>query len=106
MNRATTILFCSCFAAASVLLFAQEQGNDPRQSSVLSMLKEGQTVMLAEVAGRYEITILKGVRAGHKVLDVQRDFIAMEDVSGITQIVIPIYAVSSIKTIKLVAKSP
>lgn len=59
MNRGTTILFCSCFAAASVLLFAQEQGNDPRQSSVLSMLKEGQTVMLTKV----EITKLEGVLA-------------------------------------------
>ena len=54
MNRAITILFCSCFAAASVLLFAQEQGNDPGRSSVLSMLKKGQTVMLTEVAGKYE----------------------------------------------------
>jgi hypothetical protein len=106
MNRVTSILFCSCFAAASVLLFAQEQGNDPGRSSVLSMLKEGQTVMLTEVAGKYEITILKGVQAGHKVIEVQSDFIAVEDVSGTTQTVIPIYAVSSIKTIKLVANSP
>jgi hypothetical protein len=70
------------------------------------MLKEGQTVMLTEVAGKYEITILKGVQAGHKVIEVQSDFIAVEDVSGTTQTVIPIYAVSSIKTIRLVANSP
>jgi hypothetical protein len=106
MNRGTTILFCSCFVAASVLLSAHEQSNDPKQSSVLSALKKGQTVMLTEVVGRYEITMLKGVQASHKVLDVQSDFIVLEDVSGITQIVIPIYAVSSIKMIKLVAKSP
>ena len=106
MNRGTTILFCFCFAAASVLSFAHEHGNDQRQSSVLSMLKEGQAVILVEVAGKYQITIQTGLQAGHKVLEVQGDFIALEDVSGITQIVILIYAISSIKTIKLVAKSP
>lgn len=106
MNRGTTILFCACFAPASVLIFAQVHGNDPRQSSVLSMLKKGQTVRLTEVACRYEITILKGAQAGHKVLEVKRVFIAVEGVPGTTQSVIPIYAVSSIKTIKLIAKSP
>lgn len=50
--------------------------------------------------------MLKGVQAGHKVLDVQNDFLVLEDASGITQIVIPIYAINSIKTIKLAAKSP
>jgi hypothetical protein len=106
MNRGTTILFCSCFAVASVLLSAHEQSNDPKQSSVLSALKKGQTVMLTDVVGRHEITILKGVQAGHRVLEVQNDFLVLEDASGITQIVIPIHAINSIKTIKLVAKSP
>jgi len=62
--------------------------------------------MLTETAGRYEITVLKGIQAGHKILEVKSEFIAVEDISGTTQTVIPIYSVASIKTIKLVAKSP
>lgn len=74
-----------------------------KQPNVLSALKEGQPVSIKEVSGRYDITTLEGVSGvqGHKVLTIGSDYLVVQDISGITEIHIPVYSIKAIIRVKL-----
>jgi hypothetical protein len=60
-------------------------------------------VNLMDVASGYEIGIFtKGPNMlGHKVMEVGTDYVVVEDISGIKELRIPIYAIKSVSTTKL-----
>jgi hypothetical protein len=96
MTRFTfAVLLCATLAVACLSLEAS--GQEKGRKSFLSVLKEGQAVVLKEAAGRYELTLTEG---GHKVIEVGPDYVVVDDLAGVTETRIPIYSIKSITRIK------
>lgn len=89
------VLLCATLGLACLAPAAcgQEKG----RKSFLSVLKEGQAVVLKESAGRYELTLMEG---GHKVIEVGPDYVVVEDLAGVTETRISVYSIKSITRIK------
>ncbi len=90
------VLLCATLALAC--LSPEANGQEKGRKGFLSVLKEGQAVVLKEAGGRYEITLMEG---GHKVIEVGPDYIVAEDISGVTETRIPIFSIKSIARIKV-----
>jgi hypothetical protein len=86
-----------CATLVLVCLSPEANGQEKGRKSFLSVLKEGQSVVLKESAGRYEITLMEG---GHKVFEVGPDYVLVEDLAGVTETRIPICSIKSITRIK------
>lgn len=73
------------------------------EKSFLSVLKEGQSVSLKEVSGRYQISTFDGFPGAqsHKVLEVASDHIVVQDISGVAETHIPVFSITSIVRMKL-----
>ncbi len=87
-----------CATLALVCLSPVANGQDKGRKGFLSVLKEGQGIVLKEAAGRYEITLMEG---GHKVIEVGPDYVVVEDIAGVTETRIPIFSIKSIARIKV-----
>ena len=87
-----------CATLALSCLSPEASGQEKGRKGFLSMLKEGQGVVLKEAAGRFEITLMEG---GHKVIEVGPDYVVVEDIAGITETRIPIFSIKSIARIKV-----
>jgi hypothetical protein len=83
---------------ATLALSPAANGQDKGRKGFLSVLKEGQGIVLKEAAGRYDITLMEG---GHKVIEVGPDYVVVEDVAGVTETRIPIFSIKSITRIKV-----
>jgi hypothetical protein len=90
---AVLLLATLAFACLSPEASGQEKG----RKSFLSVLKEGQGIVLKESAGRYEFTLMEG---GHKIIEVGPDFVVVEDLPGVTETRIPVFSIKSIARIK------
>ena len=90
------VLFCAALALAC--LSPAANGQEKGRKGFLSVLKEGQAIVVKEVAGRYEITLMEG---GHKVIEVGPDYVVVEDIAGVTETRIPIFSIKSIARIKV-----
>ncbi|MFM7151484.1 MAG: hypothetical protein ACKO23_16785 [Gemmataceae bacterium] len=77
-------------------------GPGPNQS-FLSPLKKDSIVMMKEMNGRYEFTILKKMFGGHRVTEVGADWVVVQDAAGISEYRIPIYSIKSIVKMNLPA---
>jgi len=77
------------------------QGQEKARKNFLSALKEGQSVVLKENGGRYEITVMKDVRLGHTIIEVGPDYIVVEDAAKVSEIRIPVYSIKAITRIKV-----
>ena len=89
--------------------FVSFNGGDGEDAkpNFLSSLKEGTPVTLKEVAGQFEISTFdddRMGRLGHKITTVGTDFIAVEDITGITETRIPVYSIKSFVTVKVPKK--
>lgn len=93
-NRIRALVVSTFLLVSTMDLTAQEKG-------FLSILKVGQSVGLKEASGRYEVTIFDGIPQGYKVIQVGQDFVVVEDVSGITELHIPIYSIKCITKLKV-----
>jgi hypothetical protein len=73
------------------------------KEGVLSVLKPGMPVGLTDSGNSYEIQLFnKGPELlGYKVIEVAADYLVLEDVSGIKELRIPIYAIKSVVTTKI-----
>ncbi len=80
---------------------ATSYSEDKPKKNFLSALKEGQTIVLKENAGRYDITVMKDVRLGHTVIEVGSDYVVVEDVAKVTETRIPVYSIKAIVKIKV-----
>lgn len=87
----------------ALVLFASLGFAPGPKTGVLSVLKPGMPVNLMDVGGGYEIGIFtKGPEMlGYKVMEVGSDYVVVEDISGIKELRIPIYAIKSVSTTKL-----
>lgn len=96
-----TLRFLSVLAVLFVVIPATSNAQDKPRKGFLSALKEGQTIVLKENSGRYEITVMKDVRLGHTVIEVGPDFIVVEDVAKVTETRISVYSIMAIVKIKV-----
>ncbi len=79
---------------------ATGQGEDKPSKGFLSALKEGQSVSVKEVAGRYDITMMTDMRLGHTVKEIGNDYLVVEDAAGLTETRIPVFSIKSIVKLK------
>lgn len=86
-----------CATLALACLSPAANGQEKGRKSFLSVLKEGQGIVLKEAAGRYELTLTEG---GHKVIEVGPDYVVVEDLAGVTETRIPVYSIKGITRIK------
>lgn len=93
------VMLCATLAVACLSPVAS--GQEKSRKGFLSVLKEGQAVVLKEAAGRYEITLMEG---GHKVIEIGPDYVVVEDIAGVTETRIPVYSIKSIARIKVSRK--
>lgn len=100
MTRPLIALFVSAFLAVS-LSTATGHGQEQARKGFLSVLKEGQSVSVKELGGRFEITVLKDVKLGHKVIEVGSDYVVVEDAAGVTETRIPVYSIKAVVRLKL-----
>ena len=87
-----------CATLALACLSPAANGQEKGRKGFLSVLKEGQAVVVKEVSGRYEITLMEG---GHKVIEVGPDYVVVEDLAGVIDTRIPVYSIKSITRIKV-----
>jgi hypothetical protein len=90
-----------CATVALACLSPVASGQEKARKGFLSVLKEGQGVVLKEAGGRYEITLMEG---GHKVIEVGPDYVVVEDIAGVTETRISVYSIKSIARIKVARK--
>jgi len=105
MHRTLIILLLLVIAATGTFTVTA-QAPVEQQSTFLSALKEGQSVSLREVSGRYEITTVAGVVGvqGHKVTEIGNDFIVVQDIAGVTESRISIFSIKAIVRLKVPRK--
>lgn len=102
MNRGQIgVILAFVIAFGLVTATATTSGQDKPRKTFLSPLKEGQTVVVKEVAGRYEITLIKDVRLTHTVKEVGADYVVFEDALGTTETRVPIYSIKAIIKVKI-----
>lgn len=95
MNRLQIVVFIAFLG-----FLAPSHAEEKPAKGFLSVLKEGQIVLVKENAGRYEITIMKDMGIGHKIIEVGSEFIVVEDAAGVTSSRIPVYSIKAIITFK------
>jgi ABC-type enterochelin transport system substrate-binding protein len=91
-----TFRFSLLVAALLLAVTATSNAQDKPKKTFLSALKEGQTIVLKENAGKYEITVMKDVRLGHTVIEVGPDYVVVEDVAKVSEIRIPVFSIKAI----------
>ena len=79
---------------------------EKKAATFLDHIKPGQMVSLQEKDGRYELTILPPEFRPliHTVIEVGQDYITLRDLANITDSVLPIYSIKSIKIIRVPGK--
>lgn len=74
---------------------------DVPKKTVFSELKVGQQVGLKDLGVAYQISVLDDTTPqSHKVIEIEDDFVVLEDVVGITQTTIPVTSVKSVVRLK------
>jgi len=84
-----------------LLIPATSYGQDKLKKTFFSALKEGQVVIVKEVAGKYEITVMKNAPVGSKVLEIGNDYVVFEDPAGVMETRIHVTSIKSIIRLKL-----
>jgi hypothetical protein len=79
---------------------------EQKRATFLDRLKVGQAVALTDKDGRYEIGVFPPELhpLGHTVIEVAQDCIVVRDLGNITDTVIPLYSIKSIKTMRFPGK--
>jgi hypothetical protein len=91
-------------SAFLIIAMAASAGMGPvRQEGALSGLRPGMAIRLTESEGRYEIGIMPKIPGPltHEVIAVGENYMAVKDITGITETVIPLYSIKCVKTFRL-----
>jgi hypothetical protein len=82
------------------------QSPDKSQKGFLAGLKEGQSIMLKEIAGRFEISSFDDGQAiiSHKVIEVGTDYLTVEDFGGLFVTRIPVFSIKAVVLLKVPRK--
>ncbi len=96
-----SLLLTSFIVLGTISVFGQAPENP--QQGFLTGLKEGQSIMLKEVAGRFEISSFDDGQAilSHKVIDVGTDYLTVEDFGGLLVTRIPVFSIKAIVLLKV-----
>ena len=89
--------------ASFIMVLAVSIGMAPaEQVGVLGGLRPGLPITLTEAQGRFEIGIVPGIPGplGHEVTAVGDDYVAVKDVAGVTETVIPLFSIKCVKTLR------
>ena len=100
MNRSTFSLVLVTVVAVWIV---SASGQAPvKQEGFLSAFKTDQPVILKEVAGRFEISLMNDALEPltHTVISVEHDFLIVEDIAAVSEIRIPVFSIKSITTLK------
>ena len=100
MNRHLIALYLSAFVTVASFT-ATSHGQEKARKGFLSVLKEGQSVSVREVVGRFEITLMKDVKLGQQVIEVGADYLVIEDIAGVKETRIHVTSIKSITRLKL-----
>ena len=87
-----------------MIVLAMSAGMAPAERvGVFGGLRPCLAITVAEAAGRFEISILPGVPGplGHEVTAVGNDYVAVKDIAGVTETVIPLFSIKCVKTMRL-----
>lgn len=100
MNR-STLGFILITAIAACIFSASGQAPD-KPDRFLSALKKDQSVIMKEIAGRFEISVMDGALQPqtHKIMAVEPDHLVVEDIAAVAETRIPVFSIKSIVTIK------
>jgi hypothetical protein len=90
-------------AALGLVLFAAAGLAPGAKEGIFSVLKPGMPVGLTDSGNSYEIQLFNNGPdiLGYKVIEAGADYLVLEDVSGVKELRIPIYAIKSVVTTKL-----
>ena len=91
------------FLAGLVIVLVASVGMAPAERvGVLDGLRPGLPITLTEAEGRFEIGILPGMPGplGHEVTAVGQDYVAVKDITGVSETVIPLFSIKCVKTLK------
>lgn len=90
------ILSLATLCLLSPILLAENNGT-------FGALKKDQKVSIKEISGKFIITLILDQEdiAAYKIKEIGSDYIKLEDITGITEIYIPIYSVRSVHVIKI-----
>ena len=101
------LLLVTCVTVGTAVLgTVSGQAPDKPRAGFLSALKKGQSIMLKEVAGRFEISSFDDGPAmlSHKVIEVGTDYLTIEDIGGLIETRIPTYSIKAIVLLKVPRK--
>ena len=72
----------------------------------LDRLKPGELIAVEEKNGRYQLGLFPKTFCplSHTVVEVGTDFVVVRDLAGITDTIIPMYSISSIKVLRVGGK--
>lgn len=105
MSNNRTALILAPLVAGLLCVASGQAPAQPR--GVLALLSPDMPVSLADTPAGYEIGTFVGgpdITLGYTVLEVAPDFVVLEDVAGIRQLRIPIYAIKAVTTTALKPK--
>jgi len=75
--------------------------NAQKPKGVFSMLKVGQAVSLKDHGSAYSISFTEPeVPLGHSVIEVGEDYVVVRDITGVKDVVVPVYAVKAIEKVR------
>lgn len=88
------------------VVFSVHVADEPKKpSGLFSTLKVGQTVTLKEEGASFSISYFDHeTPLAHKVTEIGSDHIVLQNVAGMTETTIPIYAVKSVVKVRTKAK--
>ena len=99
MNRSTCGIVLVAFIAVWIVSASGQATDKP--DGFLSILKKDQPLILKEVAGRFEISLMDDALEPltHKIISTENDFLVVEDIASVSETRIPIYSIKAITTI-------
>lgn len=96
-----SLLLTALVVLGTVSVFGQSP--DKSHQGFLAGLKEGQSIILKEVAGRFEISSFDDGPAilSHKVVEVGTDYLTIEDIGSLIETRIPAYSIKAVVRLKV-----
>ena len=101
MNRSICSLMLASVVAACIFNASAQSPDKP--AGFLTTLKKGQSAIVKEIAGRFEINVMDGALEPltHKIIAVADDYVVVEDIAGVTETRVPVYSIKTIVRLKV-----
>jgi len=73
-----------------------------KPKGIFSMLKVGQAVSLKDEGAAYSISFMESeVPLGHTVVEIGEDYVVLRDISGVKDVVVPVYSLKSVEKVRV-----